>query len=134
MFVASRYASIEDANNTAWGMMGLVYLEIIHALLSLIFGWTPKDIDHRIEGEARRAILAESDRDPTWDAEEWVNREPVRTRLEVIEKAKNNKMLRAALRRCAKESKDAGIRGWAAKLRRDHVLARRRARPARRVG
>ena len=47
-------------------MIGRVYREIIRALSSLIFGWTPKDINCRIEEEARKAILAESERDPAW--------------------------------------------------------------------
>ena len=134
IFVTSRYASIEDANNTAGGMIGLVYMELIHALLSLIFGWSPKDINYRIEEAARKAVLAESNRDPAWDAEEWLDRGPVRPRLEVIERLKNNSVLRAALRRCARESKDRGIQFWAEKLRRDHVTARRRAGAAHRVG
>ena len=110
IFVANRYASIESGNNTDGGMIGFVYREIIRALLSLIFGWTPKDIDSRIEEEARKAILAESKLDPAWDAAEWLVLGPVRPRLEVIENLKNNKVLRAAVRRCARESKDSGIR------------------------
>ena len=115
-------------------MIGRVYREIIRALSSLIFGWTPKDINCRIEEEARKAILAESQRDPAWDAAEWLNRGPVRPRLEVIENLKNNKVLRAALRRCARQSTDSGIRYWAEKLRHDHFAASRMARAARRVG
>ena len=134
IFVASRYASIEDADNAAEGMIGLVYMEIIRALLSLIFGWAPRDINYRIEEEARKAILAENNRDPAWDGEEWMNRGPVRPRLEAIENLKNNRVLRAALRRCARESKDRAIQFWADKLRRDHVAARRRTRTAHRVG
>ena len=134
VFVANRYASIEDADNTAGGMIGLVYMEIIHALLSLIFGRTPKDINYRIEEAARKAILAESNRDTAWDAEEWLNRGPVRRRLEVMENLKNNRVLRAAVRRCARASKDRAIQFWAEKLRRDHVAARRKARGAHRVG
>lgn len=134
IFIASRYASIEDANSTAEGMIGRVYMEIIHALLALIFGWTPRDINYRIEEAAKEAILAESNRDPAWDVEGWLNRGPVRPRLEVIENLKNNRVLRAALRRCARESKDGGVRFWAEKRRRDHVAARKRARAAHRVG
>ena len=134
IFVASRYASIEDADSAAEGMIGLVYMEIIRALLSLIFGWAPRDINYRIEEEARKAILAENNRDPAWDGEEWMNRGPVRPRLEGIENLKNNRVLRAALRRCARESKDRAIQFWADKLRRDQVAARRRTRSAHRVG
>ena len=134
VFVASRYASIEDARNMEWGMIGRVYMEIIHALSFLIFGWTPKDINCRIEEAARKAILAESKRHPVWDAEEWLNRGPVRPRLEVIGNLKNNRVLRAALRRCEKESGDSGIQAWANALRRKHVSTRRRARATGRAG
>ena len=66
IYVANRYVNIEGGNNTDAGMIGRVYREIIRALSSLIFGWTPKDINCRIEEEARKAILAESERDPAW--------------------------------------------------------------------
>ena len=126
IFVANRYASIEGFNN-AYGMIGYVYREIIRALLSLIFGWTPKDIDSRIEEEARKAISDESKLDPAWDAAEWLSRGPVRPRLEVIENLENNKVLRAAVRRCARESKDSGIQYWAESLRRNRIAAKRKA-------
>lgn len=134
IFVASRYASIEGSNNAPGGMIGCVYEEIIRALLSLIFGRTPKDINHRIEEEAKKAILAESKRDPAWDVAEWLIRGPVRPRLEVIENLENNRVLRAALRRCARESKDRGIQFWAEVLRSNSIAARRKARAAHRVG
>lgn len=134
IFIASRYESIEGSKNTNGGMIGHVYLEIIRALSSLIFGWSPKDINCRIEEAARKAILAESKRDSAWDAAEWLNRGSVRLRLEVIENLKDNKVLRAALRRCARESKDSGIQSWARNLRHDHVAARRKARTAHRGG
>ena len=134
VFVASRYESIEGANNADGGMIGFVYREIMRALLSLIFGWSPKDINFRIEEEARKAILAESKRDPAWDAAEWLDRGPVRPRLEVIENLKNNKVLRAALRRCARESEDSGIQYWAGTFRHNYLAARRRAPAAHRVG
>ena len=134
IFIEKRYESIEGSKNTDGGMIGRVYREIIRALLSLIFGWTPKDINHRIEEEARKAILAESRRDPAWDAAGWLNRGPVRPRLEVIENLKNNKVLRFALRRCARESQDSGIQFWAEELRRNHLVARRKARAPHPVG
>ena len=133
IFIANRYASIEG-NNNKYGMIGFVYREIIRALLSLIFGWTPKDIDSRIEEEARKAISAESKLDPAWDAAEWLSRGPVRPRLEVIENLENNKVLRTAVRRCARESKDSGIRYWAERLRRNRIAERRKARAEHRVG
>ena len=134
IFVANRYASIESGNNTDGGMIVLIYCEIIRALLSLIFGWTPKDIGSRIEEEVRKAILAESELDPAWDAAEWLIRGPVRPRLEVIENLKDNKVLRAAVRRCARESKDSGIQFWAKGLRRNRIAAIRKARAEHRVG
>ena len=133
IFVASRYASIEG-NDNKYGMIGFVYREIIRALSSLVFGWTPKDIGSRIEEEARKAILAESKLDPAWDAAEWLTRGPVRPRLEVIENLENNKVLRAAVRRCARESKDSRIQYWAERLRRNRIAARRKARTGHRVG
>ena len=133
ILVANRYASIEG-NSDKYGMIGRVYREIIRALLSLIFGWTPKDIGSRIEEEARKAILAESKLDPAWDAAEWLIREPVRPRLEVIENLENNKVLRAAVRRCARESKDSEIQYWAKRLRRKRIAAKRKARTEHRVG
>ena len=107
---------------------------MIRALLSLIFGRNPRDINLRIEEEARKAVLAESKRDPAWDAAEWLDQGPVRPRLEVIENLQNNKVLRAALRRCARQSKDSGIGYWAKRFRYDHFIARRKARAAHRVG
>ena len=132
IFVAKRYESIEG--NYKEGMIGYVYREMIRALLSLIFGRTPKDIDARIEEEARKAILAESKLDPAWDAAEWLSRGPVRPRLEVIENLENNKVLRAAVRRCARESKDSGIQFWAEGLRHNRIAAKRKARAEHRVG
>ncbi len=134
VFEVSRYESLEGRDNENWGMIGRVYREIIRALLSLIFGWPPKDINSRIEEEARKAILAQSKLDPAWDAAEWLNRGPVRPRLEVIENLKDNKVLRAAVRRCARESKDSGIQHWAERLRRDLIAARREMRTEHRVG
>ena len=134
VFVASRYASIEGPHNTDAGMIGHVYREMIRALLSILFGWTPKDINCRIEEEARKAILAESERAPAWDAAEWLGRGPVRQRLESIGNLENNKVLRAALRRCARESRDSAVRYWAGNHRHRHLAARRRGRAARRVG
>lgn len=127
IFKENRYESIEGRKNTDGGMIGYVYREIIRALLSLIFGRTPKDINSRIEEEARKAILDESKLDPAWDAAEWLIRGPVRPRLEVIENLENNKVLRAAVRRCARESKDSGIQYWAKRLRRKRIAAKRKA-------
>ena len=132
--MAIRYASIEGATNTDEGMIGHVYREIIRALLSLVFGWIPKDINCRIEEEARKAILAESKRAPAWDKAEWLSRGPIRPRLEIIENLKKHRALRAAVRKCARESKDSGIQFWADRLRRSHLAAKRKARAAHRGG
>ena len=133
IFIANRYASIEG-NSNKYGMIGFVYREIIRALSSVIFGWTPKDIDSRIEECARKAVLAKSNLDPAWDAEEWLSWGPVRPRLEVIENLNNNKVLLAAVRTCAKESKDSGIQYWATTLRRNRIATRRKVRAKHRVG
>ena len=148
VFVANRYASIEDGHNTAGGMIGVVYMEIIRALASLMLGLTPKDINARVEEAAKKAVVAESadaalgafkkavsansEHYPAWDAAEWLNRGLVRPRLEDI-KNLDNKVLRFAVRRCAREhkGKDWGIWFWAERLRRKYVGARRRARATR---
>ncbi|MDE0260282.1 MAG: HEPN domain-containing protein [Gammaproteobacteria bacterium] len=126
VFVVSRYASIEQ-RKPAWGMIGFVYMEIIHTLSLLVCGLTPRDINRRIEIAATKAVLAESNRDPAWDADEWIGQELVRPRLEVVENLKNNWVLRAALRRCAKEYKhrDWGIWSWADHVRRNYIGTRR---------
>lgn len=134
VFEVSRYESLEGRDNENWGMIGRVYREIIGALLSLLFGWTPKDIGSRIEEEARKAILVESKLDPAWDAGEWINQGPVRPRLEVNENLENHRVLYAAVRRCARESKDSGIQYWAGRLRSNRIAARRKARAEHRVG
>ena len=128
VFVATRYASIEDGHNDAGGMIGLVYMEIIRALSALVVGLTPMDINSRIEEAATKAVLTESMRWPKWDAVEWLNRGPVRPRLEVIKNLKSNKVLRFALRGCAKEyrNRDVGIWGWANRVRRNYVIKVRR--------
>ena len=133
-FVANRYESIEGDKGVSRGMIPLIYREIIRALMSLVVGGTPKDIDSRIEEETRKAILVESGLDPTWDAENWLIQGPIRPRLEVIENLTNNTVLRAAVRRCARESKDSSIRFWAMRLRREYVVSRREARAERRIG
>ena len=128
VFEVSRYESLEGRDNDNWGMIGFVYREIIRALLSLLFGRSPKDINSRIEEEARKAVLAEGRLDPEWDAAEWLEQGSVRPRLEVIENLENNRMLATAVRRCARESKDSGIQFWAKGIRRSHIVARRKAR------
>ncbi len=133
IFVANRYTSIEG-NSDKYGMIGCVYREIIRALLSLIFGWTPKDIGSRIEEEARKAILSESKLDPAWDATEWLKQGPVRPRLEVIANLDNNRVLLAAVRRCAREPKDSAIQLWAQTLRHNRIIEKRKARAEHPVG
>ena len=129
----NRYESLEGRDNDAWGMIGQVYREIIRALISLLLGLTPRDVDSRIEEKARKAILAASKLDPAWDAAEWLNQGPVRPRLENIENLED-KVLYAAVRRCARESKHSAIQYWAERLRRNRIAARRKARDEHRVG
>lgn len=131
IFETHRYASIEG-DKGKYGMIGFIYQEMIRALLSLIFGWTPRDIDSRIEEAAKKAILAESGLDPVWDAAGWINQGPVRPRLEAVG-GLNSKVLLAAVRRSARESKSSGVRFWAQTLRRNRIAARRKARAGRRI-
>ena len=134
ILVANRYASIEGFSGDKYGMVGLVYRETIRALLSLIFGWTPKDIGSRVEEEVTNAVLAESRLDPAWDVSEWLAQGPVRPRLEAIENLESNKVLRAAVRGCARESKDGAAQSWAERLRRKRIAAKRKVRDERRAG
>ena len=133
VFEVSRYESLEGRDNDAWGMIGQVYREIIRALISLLLGLTPRDVDSRIEETAREAILAASKLDPAWDAAGWVNQGPVRPRLEDIENLEN-KVLYAAVRWCARESKHSVIRYWAERLRGNRIAGKRKARAEHRVG
>ena len=133
IFVANRYASIEG-NSEKYGMIGRVYREIIRALSSLLFGWTPKDVCSRIEEEVGKAILTKSKLNPAWDVAEWINQGPVRPRLEVIENMKSNRVLYAAVRMCARESRDSAIQVWAQELRRNLITVRRKTRAERLTG
>ncbi len=127
VFEVSRYESLEGRDNDAWGMIGLVYLEVIRVLISLLLGQIPRDVDARIEEKVRKAILAASKLDPAWDAAEWINKGPVRPRLEDIESL-NNKVLYAAARRCERDSRRDAIQYWARRLRYSHTTAKREAR------
>lgn len=131
---SNRYASIENKNHINEGMIGFIYMEIIRALIYILLGRTSNDINSRIEKEARESILKTNELDLKWDVMEWLNREPVRPRLENIENLKNNKILRHAIRRCAKESKDIGIQMWAKTLRSKLSASIRKDRANRRVG
>ena len=133
VFITNRYMSLEG-DKRQYGMIGHIYFEIIRALMALIFGGIPKDILSRIEEGAREAVLAESQRDPVWDKTEWLSQGPVRPRLEDIKNLKHNKVLRLAVRRCARESKDKGIRDWAERFRHKHIAEGRKARDERRIG
>lgn len=65
VYEVNRYQSPDGRNSDdPWGMIGQVYREIIRALISLLLGRTPSDLDFRIEEGAREAILAASHRDP----------------------------------------------------------------------
>ena len=112
VFEVSRYESLEGRDNDAWGMIGLVYLEVMRALISLLLGQTPRDVDSRIEEKARKAILAASKLDPAWGRSRVGESGPVRPRLEDIESL-NNKVLYAAVRRCERDSRRNAIQYWA---------------------
>lgn len=131
IFISNRYASIEG-NKKPSGMIRFLHCEIIRAISLLVFGWTPKDVSSRIEEEATEAIRAGSVLAPTWDVEEWLSLGPVRPRLEVEENLKN-KVLLAAVRRCARESKDNMVRYWADELRRERVAPRMEAKRQRKI-
>lgn len=126
IFVANRYASIEGLDNK-YGMIGFVYREMIRALLSLTYGRTPDGIHARIEEEARKAVLAESQLDPAWDAAKWLSEGPVRPRLEDIQNLENQ-VLYAAVRRCARKSRNSAIQFWAQGIRSSRIAAKRQAR------
>ena len=132
VFVTKRYASIEGNEDKYEGMIGFVYREVLRSLMSLIVGEHPKDINSRIEEEVSKTILAESKFDPAWDAKEWLRRGPVTPRLEDMEIVKNNKVLRLAIRKCARESKDSGTQYWASMLRHKVIAAEREAKSNRR--
>lgn len=127
-FVANRYASIEGNDSLNGEMIGLYYLEVIRALSLLVFDLTPNDIISRIEEEARKAVLEKKHLDSEWNAEEWLSQGDVRPRLEIIKNLENNKVLRAAVRMCAKESKDVSVQGWADRIRRDLISLRKKTR------
>ena len=128
VYEVSRYESLEGrGSGDPWGMIGQVYREIIRALISLLLGCTPRDIDFRIEERARAAILAASHRDPTWDADQWVRQGPVRPRIEDIQNLRN-KVLYAAVRGCEKDSRSSGVRYWARHIRRTYISVERAAR------
>ena len=129
-FIENRYASI-DGGDIIGGMIVLIYMEVMRALLWLLFDWTPADIESRVERAARKAVLTESGRDAEWDADGWLGQGSVKPRLEAIENQADNRVLRAAVRRCAKDSKDHAVRGWAKRIRtnrRMDLLATRRER------
>ena len=131
VFVTNRYESLEGRSNSYEGMIGFIYREMIYALMSVIFGRTARDITTRIEQETSEAILSQSKHDPAWDVEGWLNQGAVRPRLEYTDNLANNKVLRLAVRRCAKHSEDYGVRHWARWLRREYIAGKREARLSR---
>lgn len=131
-FKAIRYASI-TGDGTAVGMIGLIHMEVMRALLWLLFDWTPVDIESRIEDAVRAAVSAESGRDVRWDAEGWLGRGPARPRLETAEDP-DNRVLRAAVRRCEKSSDDSSVRFWAETIRHNRIAAKKTERAERRLG
>ena len=132
VYEVSRYESLEGrSSGDPWGMIGQVYREIIRALISLLLGRTPRDIDFRIEERAREAILAASHRDPTWDAAQWVSQGPVRPRLEDIQSLSNT-VLYTAMRRLERSSNSSAVGHWARHIRRAYISAVREERIKRR--
>ena len=127
IFVGNRYASITGGGIVV-DMIVLIHVEVMRALLWLLFDWVPGDIESRIEEAARKAVLAEGIRNTAWDAEKWVNQGPVRPRMQDIGNLSSSKVLRAAIRKCAKESSEREVQSWAMRIRRDYILAKRKAR------
>lgn len=125
-YKTSKYGSIEDGNNTGGGI-GLVTNEVIRALIVIVLDLPAREVYSRIEEEATKALLAVNVSDPAWDAEAWIEQGPVRPRLEVVENLGKTKALRAAVRKCHKETKDSTIRYWAMKIGDTHVGRRMRA-------
>ena len=122
-----RYESLEGRDpSDPWGMIGQIYREIIRALISLLLGRPPKDINSRIEEGAREAVLASGEL-ATWDAIGWVEQGPVRPRLEDLPSL-HNKVLYAAVRRMERYSKSSAVRMWAERLRHDYTNETKRER------
>ena len=69
--------------------------------------------------------MAESRLDPKWDAPGWLMQGPDLQRLEVIENLNDNKMLLAAVRKCARETKDRSIQYWARFLKEKRIATMR---------
>ncbi|MCY3990910.1 MAG: hypothetical protein OXF50_06730 [Caldilineaceae bacterium] len=131
-FNAIRYASIEGKDDAGGRVILLIHLEIIRALVLLATGYTPKDIVCRVEDEVRKTILEMSKLDPTWDVEDWLSQGVVLPRLKVVEDVQDNKVIRAAVRRCARKSANREVRDWAISLRYNLTSARKKALSERR--
>jgi len=125
VFVRRRYESIDSTNELDRGWITLFQIEMIRALLALIFERTPKDIVSRIEEEVTDTIRSEKQRDLTWDAEEWISQGSIFERLQDVESLRGNKVLRAVVRRCAKRSECKQTELWANRIRRGLMAARK---------
>lgn len=141
-FVTGRYASLEGGDNFSLVVYLLLHQEMILALSLIVLGIPPKDIDSRIENEASNAVTSAwirrwtmtRGREPEWDVGEWLKQDLVYPRLESIQELVNDKVLRAAVRECAKETGDPFVQLWASQLRRKQVSARKAARNVQQSG
>ena len=126
VFVEARYSSIDGpTGNHGSGMIFCISFEMILVLVSLIAGFTYQDIGSRIEEEVKEAIIIKSKLDPKWDTDSWLSKGPVLARLEILEDLRDNKVLRAAVRRCANLSKDPRVKFWAERRIRELALERK---------
>ena len=116
-YEANKYWSIENSDETGGGAIAIVTREIVLALIAILSGERPQDAHGRIEDELRKSIVVERGLDRPWDTDEWLAPGSLRERLEVIEGVEDNKVLRAAVRRCHRETKDLTVRYWAMAIR-----------------
>lgn len=115
-YIGSRYWSIENRHPGS-GVRLAVYVEIVRAILAALLGTVHRDIYCRIEGESRNAVLEAGKRDSSVDWNTWVDKGPVRTRLEGLKLLETTRVLRIALRKCGIYSDDAYVRSWANRIR-----------------
>ena len=121
VYQSLRYESIEHRTTTG-GMVGYIYMEVIQALMAIVMGKEPQDLYTRIESEAAQAVRESSHLEPAWDAETWLRGGYLQFRL-LLGDTQEHKVLRAALRKCARASKDKAVRDWAGRIRRAHIAS-----------
>ena len=115
-YIKGRYWSIETRYPGS-GVRMAVYVEIVRAILAALLGTVHRDVYSRIEGESRNAVLEAGELDPSVDWIMWADEGAVHTRLEDIKLLESTRVLRMALRKCAINSDDAFVRGWANEIR-----------------